>query len=194
MVECSDKVRSDPSVRDHDPRRLRHDRRRPLRLHQFRAVHADRVAADRRLLMLSTARRADWCPAACSRWPRCPTSSSPTCCARAPGKDGMKFFPFVFSIFMFVLFANLIGLVPYFFTVTSHIIDHRRARRPGHSCTSSSTASGATASLPRSSSCRRACPVYLLPLVVSIEISPSCRGRSASPSVSSPTCWPATSR
>lgn len=40
----------------------------------------------------------------------------------AAGKQGMKFFPFVFSLFMFVLVANLIGLFPYFFTVTSHII------------------------------------------------------------------------
>ncbi|MGH6925175.1 MAG: F0F1 ATP synthase subunit A [Propylenella sp.] len=37
------------------------------------------------------------------------------------GKEGMRFFPFVFSVFMFVLFANVIGLFPYFFTVTSHI-------------------------------------------------------------------------
>jgi len=38
------------------------------------------------------------------------------------GKEGMKFFPFVFTIFMFVLFANVIGLIPYTFTVTTHII------------------------------------------------------------------------
>ena len=38
------------------------------------------------------------------------------------GPEGMKFFPLVFSLFMFVLFANLLGMVPYFFTVTSHII------------------------------------------------------------------------
>jgi F-type H+-transporting ATPase subunit a len=38
------------------------------------------------------------------------------------GKEGMKFFPFVFSLFMFVLFLNLLGLFPYFFTVTSHIV------------------------------------------------------------------------
>ncbi len=38
------------------------------------------------------------------------------------GKEGMKFFPFVFSLFMFVLVANLLGMVPVFFTVTSHII------------------------------------------------------------------------
>jgi F-type H+-transporting ATPase subunit a len=40
----------------------------------------------------------------------------------AAGKQGMKFFPFVFTLFMFVLTANLLGLFPYFFTVTSHII------------------------------------------------------------------------
>jgi len=38
------------------------------------------------------------------------------------GTEGMKFFPFVFTLFMFVLFANLIGLIPYSFTVTSQII------------------------------------------------------------------------
>ena len=40
----------------------------------------------------------------------------------AAGTDGMRFFPMVFSIFMFVLFGNLFGMFPYFFTVTSHII------------------------------------------------------------------------
>src|ERR1700756_852332 len=38
------------------------------------------------------------------------------------GTEGMKFFPLVFSLFMFVLVANMIGLIPYAFTVTSHII------------------------------------------------------------------------
>lgn len=38
------------------------------------------------------------------------------------GTHGMKFFPLVFSLFMFVFVANLLGLVPYFFTVTSQII------------------------------------------------------------------------
>jgi F-type H+-transporting ATPase subunit a len=40
----------------------------------------------------------------------------------AAGKQGMQFFPLVFSLFMFVLVANLLGMFPYFFTVTSHII------------------------------------------------------------------------
>ncbi len=38
------------------------------------------------------------------------------------GNEGMKFFPFVFTLFMFVLFANVIGLIPYSFTVTSQLI------------------------------------------------------------------------
>ncbi len=38
------------------------------------------------------------------------------------GKEGRRFFPFVFALFMFILFSNMIALVPYTFTVTSHII------------------------------------------------------------------------
>ena len=38
------------------------------------------------------------------------------------GNEGRKYFPFVFSLFMFILFGNLIGLIPYSFTFTSHII------------------------------------------------------------------------
>jgi len=38
------------------------------------------------------------------------------------GPEGMKFFPLVFSIFMFILVLNVIGIIPYTFTVTSHII------------------------------------------------------------------------
>ena len=38
------------------------------------------------------------------------------------GQEGMRFFPFVFSLFMFVIFSNIIGLIPYTFTVTSQIV------------------------------------------------------------------------
>lgn len=38
------------------------------------------------------------------------------------GKDGLKFFPFIFALFMFILFANMLGLIPFFFTTTSHIV------------------------------------------------------------------------
>ena len=40
----------------------------------------------------------------------------------AAGEAGMRFFPFVFAIFFFVLLSNLIGFIPYSFTVTSQII------------------------------------------------------------------------
>jgi F-type H+-transporting ATPase subunit a len=38
------------------------------------------------------------------------------------GEAGMKFFPLVFSIFMFVLIANVVGVIPYTFSITSHLI------------------------------------------------------------------------
>lgn len=38
------------------------------------------------------------------------------------GNQGKKYFPFVFAIFMFVLIGNMIGMIPYNFTFTSHII------------------------------------------------------------------------
>lgn len=38
------------------------------------------------------------------------------------GAEGMKFFPLIFSLFMFICISNLIGIIPYTFTVSSHII------------------------------------------------------------------------
>ena len=38
------------------------------------------------------------------------------------GKEGMRFFPFVFSIFMLVTVSNLVGIFPFSFTISSHII------------------------------------------------------------------------
>src|ERR1700733_13879319 len=38
------------------------------------------------------------------------------------GSEGMKFFPLVFSLFMFIAVSNLVGIIPYAFTVSSHII------------------------------------------------------------------------
>ena len=38
------------------------------------------------------------------------------------GEGGRPYFPFIFSLFLFILFCNTMGLVPYTFTVTSHII------------------------------------------------------------------------
>ena len=38
------------------------------------------------------------------------------------GSEGRKYFPFVFTLFMFILFGNMLGMIPYSFTFTSHII------------------------------------------------------------------------
>ena len=38
------------------------------------------------------------------------------------GSKAKPYFPFIFSLFMFVLFCNMVGMLPYSFTVTSHII------------------------------------------------------------------------
>jgi F-type H+-transporting ATPase subunit a len=38
------------------------------------------------------------------------------------GSAGRRYFPFVFTLFMFILFCNLLGMIPYSFTVTSHIV------------------------------------------------------------------------
>ncbi|MFO0995633.1 MAG: F0F1 ATP synthase subunit A [Alphaproteobacteria bacterium] len=37
------------------------------------------------------------------------------------GSEGRRYFPFIFTLFMFILFGNLLGLVPYSFTFTSHL-------------------------------------------------------------------------
>lgn len=38
------------------------------------------------------------------------------------GQEGRRYFPFVFTLFMFVLAGNLLGMIPYSFTYTSHIV------------------------------------------------------------------------
>jgi len=38
------------------------------------------------------------------------------------GKEGLPFFPLVFSLFMFIMFSNVVGIIPFAFTVTTHII------------------------------------------------------------------------
>ena len=38
------------------------------------------------------------------------------------GQEGRKYFPFIFTLFMFVLAGNMLGMVPYSFTYTSHIV------------------------------------------------------------------------
>ncbi len=43
-------------------------------------------------------------------------------CVENIGPEGRKFFPFVFTLFFFILFGNLLGVFPLFFTFTSHIM------------------------------------------------------------------------
>jgi F-type H+-transporting ATPase subunit a len=43
-------------------------------------------------------------------------------CIDTIGHEGRKFFPLVFTLFFFILFGNLLGVFPYFFTFTSHIM------------------------------------------------------------------------
>src|SRR3546814_198352 len=38
------------------------------------------------------------------------------------GSQGRRYFPLIFTLFMFILFGNLLGMLPYSFTFTSHII------------------------------------------------------------------------
>ncbi|HEX5080209.1 MAG TPA: F0F1 ATP synthase subunit A, partial [Geminicoccaceae bacterium] len=85
------------------------------------------------------------------------------------GKDGRKYFPFIFTLFMFVLFGNVLGLIPGSFTYTSHII-----------VTFSMAIFVVTAvtiiGIVRhglhffSLFAPRGCPIYVMPLLVPIEI------------------------
>lgn len=72
-------------------------------------------------MMLSTTRRA----AVPSRWQLISEMSYEFIANMVrsnAGTEGMKFFPLVFSLFMFILIGNMFGMFPYFFTFTSHIV------------------------------------------------------------------------
>jgi F-type H+-transporting ATPase subunit a len=43
-------------------------------------------------------------------------------CVETIGPEGRRYFPLVFTLFFFILFGNLLGVFPYFFTFTSHIM------------------------------------------------------------------------
>ncbi|WP_428488274.1 F0F1 ATP synthase subunit A [Rhodopila sp.] len=43
-------------------------------------------------------------------------------CVENIGPEGRRYFPFVFTLFFFILFGNLLGVFPLFFTFTSHIM------------------------------------------------------------------------
>ena len=72
-------------------------------------------------LLVGTAKRA-WCRAALQSIAELSYEFVANTIRSTAGNEGMKFFPFVFTLFMFILMVNIIGLIPYTFTVTSHII------------------------------------------------------------------------
>ena len=63
-----------------------------------------------------------WCPSRLQSVAEMSYEFVATTMRSTAGTEGMKFFPFVFTLFMFILTLNMIGLIPYTFTVTSHII------------------------------------------------------------------------
>ena len=109
----------------------------------------------------------------------------------ATGEDGLKFFPFVFTLFIFVLFSNFFGMIPGSFTVTSQIAvtfalaclviltgDRDRLRQARHRLPEAVRAAGALVSADPAGADRG-------------DLVPA-PARSAFRSVCSPTCWPAT--
>ena len=86
------------------------------------------------------------------------------------GEEGMKFFPLVFSLFVFVLVLNLIGMIPGGFTVTSHIIITAALAAAGDRHRHRLRHRAARPRLLQACSCRRTCPRWLLPLMVPIEV------------------------
>ena len=42
-------------------------------------------------------------------------------CTDVMGEEGIKFFPYIFTLFLFILFSNLLGMIPGSFTTTSHV-------------------------------------------------------------------------
>ena len=75
-------------------------------------------------------------------------------------ENARTYFPFVLTLFVFILFANVLGLIPYSFTVTSHIVITLALALVGVSSAPRSSASSATALAISSSSCRRACRCF----------------------------------
>jgi F-type H+-transporting ATPase subunit a len=85
------------------------------------------------------------------------------------GSGGRPYFPFIFTLFMFVLFSNLFGMIPYSFTVTSHIIVTFAMALVVFIGV---TIIGFAKHGPRFLSLfvPSGCPIWLLPLVVTIEV------------------------
>jgi F-type H+-transporting ATPase subunit a len=117
----TDSRRPNSSIPDHQAFHHRSHWRTGNRIHQFVSLHVrfggGHFAADDRWLRPTTA---------CSRRIQSLAELSYEFVAgmiqSRIGPEGMKFFPLIFSLFMFICISNLIGLIPYAFTVSSHII------------------------------------------------------------------------
>ena len=73
------------------------------------------------LLVLGTSRAARRCPGGCSRSAELAYGFVYKMVEDVAGKDGCKYFPYIMTLFMFIVFANFLGLLPTAFTTTSHI-------------------------------------------------------------------------
>ena len=78
-------------------------------------------------------------------------------CVETIGPEGRKFFPFVFTLFFFILFGNLLGVFPLFFTFTSHIAVTLALTAVRVRAGDRGRRSGSTGCTSSAISCRRAC-------------------------------------
>ena len=109
------------------------------------------------------------------------------------GHEGKRYFPFVFTLFFFVLMGNLLGLLPYSFTYTSHIaVTFALALMVFVLVTVVALVMHGLHVLPVTSS-RTGAPKLLVPVIMPIEVISYLSRPSACRFVCSPTWSPATS-
>ncbi len=111
--------RSHPSVRDHSPH-SHQDRRSRSVAHEFRTLGADCGGA--RQPAHADARRQKLIPTRLQSVAESLYDLVFGMTQEVLGPQGRAYFPFIFTLFAFILAANLLGLIPGAFTVTSHII------------------------------------------------------------------------
>ena len=100
----------------------RQDRHTEIAFTNSAALHAARGGRLTAVSGRSAPPGAAWCPARLQSAAELSYEFVATTVRTTAGTEGMRFFPFVFTLFMFILAVNMIGLIPYAFTVTSHII------------------------------------------------------------------------
>ena len=70
------------------------------------------VILPRHFFVVRHAPAAPWCRAACSRWPRLGYEFVANMVRDNVGDAGKKYFPFIFTLFIFILFCNMLGMIP----------------------------------------------------------------------------------